>query len=356
MDNLIVNGDREIKLQRSESFRGWDAADELILAEQGIEGSILVMDDSNGALTCGLQGDITSYCSNKLNENNVGASLALNSKEAVIVTDLNLLPEQVDYVVIKLPKFIDLLEYYIQIVGKKYPGAKVIVGGMVKYMPITMVRLMEEYFTDVKTSLTKKKARLIYGTAAFKNANPAVFPKTYKLEDDLTVASFPGVFSSDHLDIGTRFLKEHIPTNRKGTILDLGCGSGILGLSAKKLNPDAEVILTDLSYLAVDSAKESFKLNNFEGSFHVMDCLKGYATDSVDIILCNPPFHQGNRVVTDVAIDMFKQSRKVLRRGGSLIVVANKHLGYHKKLRATFHNLKKVAENEKFFIYLVRKV
>lgn len=356
MDKLVLDGNREIKLQSNESFRGWDAADELILAEQGIEGSILVLDDSNGALTCGLQGNITSYCSDKLNENNINSSLTLNGSEGVIVTDFDALPEHVDYVVIKLPKFIDLLEYYIQIVGKKYPGAKVIVGGMVKYMPITMVRLMEEYFTDVTTSLTKKKARLIYGTAASNNANPTVFPKTYKLDDDLTVASFPGVFSSDHLDIGTRFLKEHIPSNRTGTILDLGCGSGILGLTAKKQNPEAEVVLTDLSYLSIDSAKESFKLNNLDGSFHVMDCLKGYESDSVDIVLCNPPFHQGNRVVTDVAIEMFKQSRKVLKRGGSLIIVANKHLGYHKKLRDMFHNLKKVAENEKFFIYLVRKV
>lgn len=355
MENLILD-DKEIKFINNDGFRGWDAADELILAQEITGKNILIIDDSNGALTCGLEGNITTYSSSELQESSIKTTLGVNGKEATLVSDLSKLPETVDTVLIKLPKFIDLLEYYIQIIGKKYPGAKVIVGGMVKYMPITMVRLMEEYFTDVTTSLTKKKARLIFGTAAFNNLNPTVYPKTYKLEDDLTVASFPGVFSSDHLDIGTRFLKENIPTNINGTILDLGCGSGILGLTAKKLNPDADVVLTDLSYLAVDSARESFKLNGLEGSFHVMNCLKGYESDSVNLILCNPPFHQGNRVLTDVAIDMFKQSRKVLKRGGVLMVVANKHLGYHKKLRETFHNLNKVAENEKFFIYSVRKV
>lgn len=355
MEKLILNG-REIKFNNDGEFRGWDAADELILSQDLQSGRTLIIDDSDGALTCGIQGDVVTYSSTCLNETKIRSTLALNSMEAKIITDFNDLPDSVDLVIIKLPKFIDLLELYLQIVGKKYPGVKVVVGGMVKYMPITMVRLMEEYYTDVTTSLAKKKARLILGTAANNKENGTTFPKKYTTDDGLTIASYPGVFSSEHLDIGTRFLKEHIPENRKGTILDLGCGSGILGLAAKRLNPEADVVLTDQSFLAIDSAKESFKINELPGSFHIMDCLKGYPSDSVDIVLCNPPFHQGNRVVTDVAIDMFKQSRSVLKRGGTLFIVANKHLGYHKKLRAIFHNLNKVAENEKFFIYSVRKV
>lgn len=356
MDKLVTKSGKEIKLSKNISNRGWDASDEYILSEMEDNiGKTLIIDDNYGALTCGIEGEIISYISSYNSEVAIKEALYLNSKEADIINDFDSLPDNVDTIVIKLPKYIDLLEYYIQILGRKYPGVKVITGGMVKYMPITMVRLMENYFEDVTTSLAKKKARLIYATAASNNNNPKSFPMVYSTDDNLTVCSYPGVFSADHLDIGTRFLMTHIPKGRKGTILDLGCASGVLGLTAKKLNPEADVVLTDESYLAVQSARESFEKNGLEGTFRVMDVLKGYESDSVDIILCNPPFHQGNIVLTDIAIQMFKQSRKVLKRGGSLYVVANKHLGYHKKLRSIFHNLKRVAENEKFIIFSVRK-
>lgn len=356
MEKLMVNG-VEVKLTKNKSSRGWDAADEYLLSElEDVKGRTLIIDDKFGALTCGINGDVVTYCSSYNDEVSIKESLYLNGKDIKIVNNFDDLPVGITTVVIRLPKYIDLLEYYLQIIGTKLPGVKVVVGGMVKYMPITMVRLMEKYFQDVKTSLAKKKARLIYGTSSFNNNNPKSFPLTYKIEGDLEVCSYPGVFSSDHLDIGTRFLMQHTPSGRQGTIIDLGCASGVIGLNAKKQNPEANVVLTDESYLAVKSARESFERNGLEGTFHVMDVLKGYESDSADIILCNPPFHQGNIVLTDIAIQMFKQSRRVLRRGGTLFIVANKHLGYHKKLRAIYHNLTKVAENEKFFIYTVRKV
>lgn len=356
MDKLI-HLEREIKLPKIIGSRGWDASDEYILNELGkTQGVTLVIDDNYGALTCGINGRIISYVSSAVSETRIKESLYLNSREVKIVNSFDEIDEKVDRIVLKLPRYIDLLEYYLQKIGENFPGVKVVLGGMVKYMPISMVRLTEDYFDDVSTSLAKKKARLIYGTAAINNKSPKEFPISYKIDNDLEVYSYPGVFSADHLDIGTRFLLQHMPKGRTGTILDLGCASGALGLTAKKLNPEADIVLTDESYHAVASARESFKQNGLEASFHVMDVLKGYDSDSVDIVLCNPPFHQGNIVLTDIAISMFKQSRRVLRRGGSLFIVANKHLGYHKKLRAIYHNLSKVAENEKFFIYSVRKV
>lgn len=355
MDKLIIDG-AEIKFSKNIGSRGWDASDEYLLSElKYIEGRTLIIDDIYGALACGIKGDVYIYNSSLINKTAVANSLKLNSRAATIVDSLNELPDGVKTVIIKLPKFIDQLEYYLQIVGKKLPGVKVLIGGMVKYMPISMVRLTESYFDSVTTSLAKKKARLIYATSAFNNTNPKTYPLSYKLDSGLEIYSYPGVFSSDHLDIGTRFLLDHIPTGIEGRIIDLGCASGVLGLSAKKLNPKADVILTDESYLAIESAKESFKRNSLEGSFYVMDTLKELQNNTADLILCNPPFHKGNTVLTDIAINMFKESKRVLKRGGVLFVVANRHLGYHKKLRSIYHNLTKVAENSKFFIFSVHK-
>ncbi len=356
MEKMVLENGKELSLFIDNNTRGWDAADEYLLSQK-IEGkNILIIGDSYGALTCGFSGNITTYTHSVLSRNYIASAMDKNGITANIITSINDFPSDIDCVVIKLPKSLDLYEYYLQIVGQRYSGASFLAGGMVKYMPITMVRKTEEYFNSVTTSLAKKKARLILGCVANNCSNPTKFPREYTTEHGLKVLSYPGVFSYDHLDIGTRFLIDYIPSDFKGKIMDLGSASGVLGLTAKIKNPDSSVVLTDESYLAIESAKENFSGNGLIGEFHVMDVLKGFESDSVDLILCNPPFHNDNKVTTDIALQMFIQSRRVLKRGGQLFIVANKHLGYHKKLREIYHNLKKEGENDKFFIYSVRKV
>ena len=76
---------------------------------------------------------------------------------------------------------------------------------------------------------------------------------------------------------------------------------------------------------------------------------------SADLILCNPPFHQQQIVGDAVSWRMFQQACKVLRPGGSLWVVGNRHLGYHTKLRRLFGNGEVIASNPKFVILRATK-
>lgn len=69
-----------------------------------------------------------------------------------------------------------------------------------------------------------------------------------------------------------------------------------------------------------------------------------------DKVLCNPPFHQQNAITDHIAWQMFHDSRDALRRGGHLIVVANRHLEYHIKLKRLFGGVKVLASNRKFVI------
>jgi len=50
------------------------------------------------------------------------------------------------------------------------------------------------------------------------------------------------VFARDHLDIGTRFFLEHLPTfSDDASIIDLGCGNGVIGLFVASENNDCEI-------------------------------------------------------------------------------------------------------------------
>lgn len=227
---------------------------------------------------------------------------------------------------------------------------------MAKSIHTSTLKLFEKYIGLTKTSLAKKKARLIFcepDKSIVEVKSP--YPQNYILENtEYIIFNHANVFSRESLDIGTRFFLQHIPQSEKyKTIIDLGCGNGIVGLIAAEKNPDAELTFLDSSFMAVESARESFRSafkQNRKAIFQTNDCLTGVEKNSADLILNNPPFHQDNAVGDDVAWKMFTQSKRVLKQNGELWVIGNRHLSYHIKLKKIFGNCEVIANNKKFVI------
>ena len=144
----------------------------------------------------------------------------------------------------------------------------------------------------------------------------------------------------------------------EGNIIDLGCGNGLLGLMAAAENSAANIIFVDESYMAVESARINFRQafqDSRQAEFKVTNCLQGLAPESADLVLNNPPFHQRHSIGDTIAWQMFKASRSVLRKGGELVVVGNRHLAYHAKLKKIFGNCERVAGNRKYVVLKARK-
>ena len=155
------------------------------------------------------------------------------------------------------------------------------------------------------------------------------------------------------MDIGTRFLLEHLPQDLSGSVVDLGCGNGILGSAAASLAENTELTFLDTSARALDSARRTWAANHgdrparFEQADRMVNAVE---RQSVDLVLNNPPFHDERAIGDATAWDMFVDSHAVLRPGGKLRVVANRQLGHHARLRKIFGNCETVATNRKFVV------
>ena len=79
------------------------------------------------------------------------------------------------------------------------------------------------------------------------------------------------------------------------------------------------------------------------------------SSTEADIVLCNPPFHQQNAITDHIAWQMFKDAQSLLKKGGQLFVVGNRHLDYPNKLKRLFGNSTTVATNQKFSILSATK-
>ncbi len=371
-DNLLRVGQGEFELNRLpkrplELLRAWDAADEYLLNTLSedfkplADASILIFNDSFGALAVALssfqpQAVSDSYLSQQATRLNLAAN-SLPEHRVILINSLESLQGDFDLVLIKVPKTLALLEdQLIRLHPHLLPSTQIIVAGMIKTLPPSIWKILERLVGPTTTALARKKARLIFASPDPELVIPAnPYPVCYRLEgSDYLISNHANVFSRDSLDIGTRFFLQHLPMRQGGCdIIDLGCGNGVLGLMAAERNPSATIHFVDESFMAVASAKENFYRafgQERNATFCVDDGLNDFESASADLILCNPPFHQQNTVGDQIAVSLFKQSRKVLRKGGELWVIGNRHLNYHVNLNQLFGNHSIVASNAKFVI------
>ncbi|MGW3847435.1 methyltransferase [Streptomyces fagopyri] len=352
-----------------DQLRAWDAADTYLLrhlAENGISlsGTVVVVGDRWGALTTALsQHRPTQITDSFLTQEATRANLARNgaaADAARLLTTQDAPPDRIDVLLVRVPKSLALLEDQLHRLAPGVHEETVVVGtGMVKEIHTSTLRLFERVLGPTRTSLAEKKARLIFCTpfeGLAREPNP--WPYRYELPDGVgtvsgrTVTNHAGVFCADRLDIGTRFLLQHLPRVRGAErVVDLGCGNGIVGTAIALADPAAEVLFVDESYQAVASARETYRANA-EGAaeFLVGDGLTGIPAESVDLVVNNPPFHSHQATTDTTAWRMFAGARRALRPGGELWVIGNRHLGYHLKLRRLFGNSELVASDAKFVV------
>ncbi|MFE6702333.1 methyltransferase [Streptomyces sp. NPDC057718] len=355
-------------------FRAWDAADEYLLRqltdpETGpvdLSGTVAVVGDRWGALATALAAHRPVQISDSyLARRATLANLARNGidQDAVrLLSSRDTPPDRIDVLIVRVPKSLAFLEDQLHRVAPAVHAGTVVIGtGMVKEIHTSTLKLFERIIGPTRTSLAVRKARLIFSTPdPALPRTPSPWPYRYELPADvgpvsgLTTVNHAGIFCAERLDIGTRFFLKHLPT-RGGAVrvVDLGCGNGVLGLSAARANPEAHLTFVDESYGAVASAEETFRAGAPEGAkadFLVGDGLGDLGPGSVDLVLNNPPFHSHMATTDATARTMFAGARTALRQGGELWVVGNRHLSYHTHLRRIFGNCTTVAGDPKFVV------
>jgi len=351
--------------QQNEPLQAFDAADEYLLnhlAEQqpASDTRVLVLNDSFGALAASLLGKVQVSSSGDsylgalaLEKNLVRNGLPFDAVRVVPASEP--LAGPFDRVLIRVPKTLALLEeQLIRLQGQLAPGAQVVAAAMVKHLPRAAGDLLEHYIGPVQASLAVKKARLLIATPQDKQPVVSPYPTRYRLEQPaIELLNHANVFCREGLDIGTRAFLPHLPQNLgSARVADLGCGNGVLAIASALDNPQAHYTLVDESFMAVQSARENWQavLGEREAQMRAGDGLAGQAAQSLEVVLCNPPFHQQQVVGDFLAWRMFQQAREALVVGGALYIVGNRHLGYHSKLARLFRGVEQVAATPKFVI------
>lgn len=159
---------------------------------------------------------------------------------------------------------------------------------------------------------------------------------------------------------GGRFAKD----SRPNSVLDLGCGNGWLLCAVLTLTGAQRGLGVDVSRAAAASAEETLAANGLRATVRALDATHDLAlgedgsTAAVgvgfDLIVLNPPFHQGTSIETDTAAALMVTAAASLAPGGLVLTVFNSHLRYRDRLEFFIGPGRQLARNSKFTVVLNR--
>ncbi len=338
------------------SLLPWSKGDEFTVwflkNNQLVDKSISIYNDSFGYLSSHLLTSKTEIrISKKSQEKAIQTNLDANDlifedKQFLNLNSTNDLNPEV--VVLKVPKSLDLFEFYLSKINKSTDQNSVVICSfMTKYFTKKMIELAEVYFEDVKQTKAWKKSRLIVLSKPNKIEEKSLINE---IKSDFGIfKQYYGVFSAVHIDYATQFLIQNIsiPIGAE-CILDLASGNGVLAKVIQEKNPNLGIHLMDDSFLAVESSKLNISGENVH--FHLNNELNHFESDSLDYIISNPPFHVDHEIDISLPLELFKQAARCLKKKGVFQLVFNNHLNYTTHLNKLFKDVKVTAENDKFTV------
>lgn len=178
--------------------------------------------------------------------------------------------------------------------------------------------------------------------------------RSFKLNMELRgvrieLESCSGIFSKDRIDNGTMLLIASMELPDEGSILDLGCGCGAIGIAAARLKPGLKVTMVDTNPVAVRLARENIGANYLDNAeAFESDLYSAVEGSSFDVIVSNPPLAAGYRVI----YPLIEGAKSHLVRGGSLQLVLRKGVkAIPAKMNEVFGNVQTLSKKSGYRVF-----
>ncbi len=276
-------------------------------------------------------------------------------------SEIESLDKQWDGVLIFLQKSKPLMDFWLAMIASLLKEDTVVwlVGENSEGIKSWRKRLKQN-FAAVKNMDNARHCSLIEASESLSNNtefSKSEYYSAYELQvrgTPMPLFSLPGVFSHGRVDVGTAVLLDTFDTFDTfdtGRVLDFGCGAGVVAGFLGQLNPDAHFTLVDSDALALESSTRTLQENNVQNFNVVASDGLSEVSGEFDLIVSNPPFHQGVKTHYAVTEQFLAESAQRLRKGGELRIVANSFLRYEPIIKQAFGDCKTLVVKKGFSIY-----
>ncbi len=154
-----------------------------------------------------------------------------------------------------------------------------------------------------------------------------------------------GVFSSSHVDPGSDLLSSALPP-LSGHVVDLGAGWGYLSSTILASSSLKSIDLIEADHAAAEAA--GLNCDDPKVRIHWEDVITWRPPHFYDHVVMNPPFHLGRKGTPDLGKRFIQKAAGILKKKGTLWMVANRHLPYEESLSQLFVDFREIAGDKRF--------
>ena len=335
-----------------------DPRSEVVIRQhEYLSGRVLLVNAPTDDLLSNLEKDITP-CLWTWNNNEFQY---FQSQQANVHFGVDLPEGSFDQAIIFVPKSKELLNYLLHnvvsrlglgtsifLVGEKKAGVERAAKQLQPYgqaLKLDSARHCQMWQVTINTTVTAKA--LADWAQQYTVATP---------NGDLTICALPGVFSQNRLDVGTAALLPFLSKVTSGKIADFGCGAGVISAYLAKLNPKNRIFAMDVDAFALASTRMTFEKNDLAPEQLEITAVTGIedAPLFLHAIVSNPPFHQGIQTDYNASESLCKTSRRHLKSGGELWIVANRFLNYPLLIEQNFGQCTTKADQQGFKVLFAK--
>ena len=335
-----------------------DPRSEVVIRQhEYLSGRVLLVNAPTDDLLSNLEKDITP-CLWTWNNNEFQY---FQSQQANVHFGVDLPEGSFDQAIIFVPKSKELLNYILHnVVSRLGLGASIFLVGEKKAGVERAAKQLQPYGKALKLDSARHCQMwqvTIDSTVTAKTL--ADWAQQYTVatpNGDLTICALPGVFSQNRLDMGTAVLLPFLSQVTSGKIADFGCGAGVISAYLAKLNPKNRIFAMDVDAFALASTRMTFEKNGLAPEQLEITAVTGIedAPLFLHAIVSNPPFHQGIQTDYNASESLCKTSRRHLKSGGELWIVANRFLNYPLLIEQNFGQCTTKADQQGFKVLFAK--
>lgn len=146
----------------------------------------------------------------------------------------------------------------------------------------------------------------------------------------------PGVFSHRTLDTGARVLMESLSLADGHRVVDLGCGSGAVGIAAALRAPEITVLALDSNPRAIECTQRGAAASGITNLTAVLDDTgQGGAAGQWDLVLGNPPYFSEYKI----AEIFLEAAQRLLSPGGQVRMVTKTPQWFEERMPVLFDDI-----------------
>jgi 16S rRNA (guanine1207-N2)-methyltransferase len=295
------------------------------------------------------------------------AEAAKNRSQTVLFNDFDaktIESNSMDYVFYRISKEKPLVNHLLKTAGRVLkPGGTLVLCGEKNEGIKTIIDKAASYFSVNAKAI--KQGTFYYAFVERQALNKLAIPDDNEYSTlrpvDLNGVSWlskPGIFGWNKIDEGSALLVEQVlgfyqqlpPPER---LLDLGCGYGYLTLASSAL-PVQTRVLTDNNAAALMAADANCKQQQLAAQVVAADA-GIQLTGNFDLILCNPPFHQGFDTDGDLTDKFLQQAHRLLCASGNAFFVVNQFIPVERKAAPYFRQIEKLTRQRGFQVFRLAK-